>query len=63
MRETRLSFEYGRSDGARKVKKKKKKKKEKPIVLLVGVKDELKGQFRLESCSSVVRKIDLACPI
>lgn len=43
--------------------KSKKKKREKPIVLLVGVKEELKGQFRLESCSSVVKKIDVACSI
>lgn len=56
MRKTRLSFEYGRSDGAR-------KEKEKPIVLLLGVKEKLKGQFRLESCSSVVRKIDVASSI
>lgn len=46
-----------------KSKRNKKKKKKKPIVLLVGAKEELKGQFRLESCSSEVRKIDVACPI
>lgn len=42
---------------------KSKRNKKKPIVLLVGAKEELKGQFRLESCSSEVRKIDVACPI